>query len=193
MDVVSTQLYDGEGSNPQTARLLDTTSILLKLDITKAFDTVDWKFLVEVLWNIGFVERLLPCICALLSNCIYRILVNGSLGFHVAHSCGLRQGDPLRLSLGIHHRTLIYAGDVLTSLRSTSKYYRAFSAIIEDFGAASMLHSNFKKCSTNLILCAGTERALVEQRLDCPMIPKATTHAAAIVRSPTAILGGQRG
>jgi hypothetical protein len=42
-------------------------AILLKLDITKAFDKVDWSFLLEVLRKMGFGDRLLACICAMLS------------------------------------------------------------------------------------------------------------------------------
>jgi hypothetical protein len=41
--------------------------MLLKLDITKAFDSVDWAFLVDVLRKLGFGERFLSVICALLS------------------------------------------------------------------------------------------------------------------------------
>ena len=32
-------------------------AVLLKLDITKAFDTMDWAFLLEVLRKLGFGER----------------------------------------------------------------------------------------------------------------------------------------
>jgi hypothetical protein len=43
-----------------TARKLHTSklpAILLKLDIMKAFDTVDWSFLLEVLRKMGFGDR----------------------------------------------------------------------------------------------------------------------------------------
>jgi hypothetical protein len=81
-----------------TARKLHSskqTAILLKLEITKAFDTVDWAFLLEVLRKMSFRDRLLACICALLSTASTRVLLNGSPGARVANRHGLRQGDPL--------------------------------------------------------------------------------------------------
>jgi hypothetical protein len=66
-----------------TARKLHSSSIpaiLMKLDITKAFDTVDWSFLVDVLWKLGFGERLITCFCALLSMASTRVLLNGTPG-----------------------------------------------------------------------------------------------------------------
>jgi hypothetical protein len=74
------------------------SAILLKLDVTKAFDTVDWSFLLEVLMKMGFGARLLGCICALLSTVSTCVLLNGSLGARVANRRGLWQGDPSPLS-----------------------------------------------------------------------------------------------
>jgi hypothetical protein len=75
--------------------------ILLKLDIMKAFDTVDWCFLLELFRKMGFGDRLMECTCALLSTSSTRVLLNGSPRSRVANRRALRQEDPLSLPLFI--------------------------------------------------------------------------------------------
>ena len=69
--------------------------ILLKLDITKAFDSVSWAFLLEVLRKLGFGNRWCDMICGLLSSSSTQVLLNGIPGEGILHRRGLRQGDPL--------------------------------------------------------------------------------------------------
>lgn len=80
----------------QVARLLHQRKEphILKLDISKAFDSVSWSSLLKVLRHIGFGNRWCNIICLLLSMAS-RVLVNGEAGFPIDHRCGLRQGDPL--------------------------------------------------------------------------------------------------
>jgi hypothetical protein len=80
---------------------LKQLTILLKIDITKALDTVDCSFLLEVLRRMGFGARLLACMCALLSNASTRVLLNGSPRACLANKDGLRQGVPLSPQLFI--------------------------------------------------------------------------------------------
>jgi hypothetical protein len=68
---------------------------MLKIDIAKAFDTVSWEFLLDVLRHMGFGLSWRNWVVAALSSASTRILLNGRAGRRVCHARGLRQGDPL--------------------------------------------------------------------------------------------------
>jgi hypothetical protein len=67
----------------------------LKVDIAKAFDSVAWPFLIDILRHIGFSRRWCNWISALLSTASTKVVVNGRPGRQIAHARGLRQGDPI--------------------------------------------------------------------------------------------------
>jgi hypothetical protein len=81
----------------QVARKINTrrhTGVLLKLDIARAFDSISWSFLFEVLRRMGFGERYLKWVALLLYTSNTRVMVNGVAGGRIYHGRGLRQGDP---------------------------------------------------------------------------------------------------
>ncbi|KAM0840384.1 hypothetical protein ACQ4PT_059703 [Festuca glaucescens] len=89
-----------------TARRLHAikaTTVMFKLDITKAFDTVDWAFLLKVLAKLGFGPKWLAMICGLLSTASTRVLANGVAGCLISNRRGLRQGDPFALRCSDGH------------------------------------------------------------------------------------------
>jgi hypothetical protein len=72
-----------------------TSSILLKVDIVKAFDTVNWSFLHDLLHHLSFSRRWINWLSYLLSTASIKIIVNEQTGQRICHARGLRQGDPL--------------------------------------------------------------------------------------------------
>ena len=68
---------------------------MLKLDLARAFDSLAWPFLLEVLRQYGFGNRFMEWIAILLSSASTRILMNGEPGPPIWHRKGLRQGDPV--------------------------------------------------------------------------------------------------
>lgn len=66
-----------------------------KLDLSKAYDRVDWSFLKNVLLKLGFhcswVDRVITCV----SSVRYTVRFNGAMSAPFIPSRGLRQGDPL--------------------------------------------------------------------------------------------------
>lgn len=67
----------------------------LKIDITKAFDTIYWSFLLKVLDYMNFSRRFIDLIASILSSANLSILVNGSPHGYFTCSRGVRQGDAL--------------------------------------------------------------------------------------------------
>jgi hypothetical protein len=70
-------------------------ALFIKLDISKAFDSIGWSFLLEVLENLGFSLKWRDWIVAILGSATSKILINGQPTKAIRHERGLRQGDPL--------------------------------------------------------------------------------------------------
>lgn len=69
--------------------------MLLKIDLVKAFDSVAWPFLLEILEHAGFPLCWRNWMAAMLRTASTKVLVNGRPGERILHARGLRQGDPL--------------------------------------------------------------------------------------------------
>lgn len=82
-------LHDNFRAVQLTARLLHRQkkpSALLKIDIAKAFDSVNWLFLLADLKHLGFSRRWSNWISMLLSTASTKILVNGTSGKRICHA-----------------------------------------------------------------------------------------------------------
>jgi hypothetical protein len=70
-------------------------ALLFKLDFARAFDSVSWEYLLELLQHLGFSSRWRSWISLILSTASSAVLLNGAEGPLIRHRRGLRQGDPL--------------------------------------------------------------------------------------------------
>ena len=69
--------------------------LCLKVDFEKAYDSVRWAFLYDMLSRMGFHNLWIAWIKGCLESAIVSVLINGSPTEEFKPTRGLRQGDPL--------------------------------------------------------------------------------------------------
>lgn len=156
-------------------------SLLIKVDISRAFDSVNWAYLLETLQHFGFGHKWINWVANLLGSCSSRILLNGIPGDHIFHARGLRQGDPLSPMLFIlvmeplhqiikaaedvniisnlcqrqgRFRCSLYADDVALFALPTEDELIALKRILLFFAQISGLHTNMSKTEIYPISCS---------------------------------------
>lgn len=169
-----------------------TPSLLFKLDIRKAFDSVKWEYILGLLQRRGFPSKFRDWITALLSSSSSRIILNGIAGNPIKHGRGFRQGDPISPLLfviaidplqrildvatrkGLLHkirgrgsmmRTSLYADDAAIFLAPIKKDVDNLANILRGFGEVTGLCTNFHKSSMVPIRCNNLDLDHITQNL----------------------------
>lgn len=216
--IAGRSLHDNYVLVKQSARLLHQLGnprVFLKLDLAKAFDSISWPFLFEVLRQYGFGQRFLEWIAILLSSASTRVLINGEPRPPIWHRRGLRQGDPLSPQLFVlavdvlghlirrathlgvlqqlHHSRVIpaislYADNVMIFCHPSPSDIAAIKGILRVFSDASGLQVNYAKSSTTLLRCDSEIAAPIIAQLGCPIVdlPIKYLGIPLTIRRPTA-------
>jgi hypothetical protein len=150
--------------------------VVIKLDMSKAYDRVEWSFLDAVMRKMGFVQKWRSLIMQCLNSVHFSILVNGQQMERFKSSRGIWQGDPLSPYLfiicaealsnllfqaetsgwltgvpyspkGPRLNHLFFADDNLLFCRTTSTDWGRMSQLLEIYEKASGQQPNKEKTS----------------------------------------------
>ncbi|KAE8681243.1 hypothetical protein F3Y22_tig00111332pilonHSYRG00015 [Hibiscus syriacus] len=148
----------------------------LKLDMEKAYDRVEWDFLLNVMTRMGFCDSFVNIIRKCISTVSFQIRINGVLSDVFVPQRGLRQGDPLSpylflfcaqglsaLLLKAQRRNeikgirasvrgprvshLFYADDSLLFVKNSMTEVRRIKGILDKYEKASGQKVNYEKSS----------------------------------------------
>ena len=150
----------------------------LQVDITKAYDSVEWEFIMNILSAFQLPPLFMDWIWACISTPYYSVSLNGELAGFFPGEKGLRQGDPISSSLfvlamdvlskeldlaaregrfGIHPKCafplvthLSFADDLLIFFDGTADSLRGIMQVLRDFQRKSGLALNLRKTSVFL-------------------------------------------
>ncbi|KAL0359790.1 UNVERIFIED_CONTAM: putative mitochondrial protein [Sesamum angustifolium] len=148
----------------------------LKLDVSKAYDKVEWTFLEQVLFKLGFPPRFIRLVMLCVSSVSYSFMLGGRQFGTFIPERGLRQGDPLSPYLFLlcteafssilqraeadgrirgvsicrgapHISHLLFADDTLIFCQASLEGSRAIKEVLETYRRASGQEINFNKSS----------------------------------------------
>ncbi|WZZ77741.1 hypothetical protein YC2023_098313 [Brassica napus] len=167
--LLATELVNGYHNRKNSDRCT------IKFDISKAFDTVRWSFITDVLRAMGIPDLFVHWINVCISTAAFSVSVNGSLEGFFTSARGIRQGcslspylyviinnvlskmlnqeagtglfeyHPQCQGVGLTH--LSFADDILVFTKGTADSVKGVMLTMEKFAAMSGLHINSSKSS----------------------------------------------
>ena len=152
------------------------SSLALKLDISKAYDKVEWNFLKGIMTKLGLPERWIDGVMSCVTSTSFSVRINGKAYGNIRPSRGLHQGDPLSPYLFLLYAEefssmlskaqdggrlhwvsicrrapcishLLFANDLLLFCKANQEEVQVISNVLQTYATASNQCINFKKSS----------------------------------------------
>lgn len=166
----------------------------VKLDMSKAYDRVEWPFLAKVMEKMGFEARWTELIIRCVSSVSHVVVINGEPSDFFMPDRGLRQGDPISTHLFIicadvfshliqmevnrgslqgiwvcrrapEVSHLLFADDDILFSREDDRDAQAIRRVLEFYSGASGQQINFSKSEVVISANVQQSSALLEVKL----------------------------
>ncbi|XP_074298000.1 uncharacterized protein LOC141628800 [Silene latifolia] len=149
--MLASEMVRGYGRKYKTPRCV------VKVDIRKAFDTVNWKFLQTILPLYGLPTQFCNWITTMVTSLRFSLKINGSTEGYFMGKRGLSY-HPKCVKLDLTH--LIFADDLLVFVRGDLPSVMAVKHCLDEFSSFSGLTSNTSK--TNIYFTGVSSGVKVE-------------------------------
>lgn len=131
--------------------------LAMKLDMNKAYDKVEWKFLRKVMEKLGFAEKWISIVMKCIKSVRFSVLVNGTPHEEFRPKKSIRQGDPLSPYL------FLLCAEGLSTMLNMEESLNNFKGLKINRYCPSLTHLFF--ADDNIIFCRAEEQ-------DCETIKK---------------------
>ena len=122
----------------------------LKLDMSKAYDRVEWGCLEKIMEKLGFHERWIRIVMAYVSSITYAVRLNGQPCGLITPTRGLRQGDPLSPFL------FLLCAEGLSALLHKASMRKDLNGVVASTRGPRISHLLF--ADDSLIFCKASEK-----------------------------------
>jgi hypothetical protein len=180
------QIQDAIGTHKEilhSIKLKNLKALILKLDLKKAYDCINWDYLRLILIQTGFSLQITNWIMSCVSTTSFVVLINGETTPFFQNGRGLRQGCPLspllfilvmeglslllkksrsegkltgvKVSRLVRILHLLFVDDVLIMTRATLQEWQEIANILDFFCRVSGLQVNVSKSMMHLQVFKG--------------------------------------